>query len=45
MYCSASATDWIRSSCRIEMDWRVAGMATELGWVTVVGRLRGERAF
>src|SRR5690349_5720994 len=24
MYCSASAMDWIRSSCRMETDWRTA---------------------
>jgi hypothetical protein len=46
MYCSASATDWIRSSWRIETGARdAAADAAVLAMVTDVGSVRTKRSF
>jgi hypothetical protein len=48
MYCSASETDWIKSSWRIETEARdaaTAGGAAGVAMVTDVGTVRTKRPF
>lgn len=48
MYCSASATDWTRSSWRIDTGWREDALDAEAeaegeaaGWLEVTMRTKG----